>query len=111
MVLRGAETQLKTDCGNKHLIQTAAGRERGGEKGGNKERERWVCGGRGVYGLLNARLTTGGRSSVDPIKTKQNGGSVQPLCDLRANNAAVGRGGTEPLAGASSTFLTALTQL
>lgn len=43
-----------------------------------------------VYGLLNARLTTGGSSSVDPIKTKQNGGSVQLLCDLRSNNAAGG---------------------
>lgn len=43
-------------------------RERRGE--GEKE-------GGEVYGLLNARLTTGGSSSVNPIKTKQNGGSVQ----------------------------------
>lgn len=41
-----------------------------------------------VYWLLNARLTTGGSSSVKPIKSKQNGGSVQQLCDLTSNNAA-----------------------
>lgn len=46
---------------------------------------------RGVYGLLNTRVTTGGSSSVDPIKTKQNGGSVHSLCDLTSNNAT-----TEP---------------
>lgn len=54
-------------------------RERSGE--GEKE-------GGEVYGLLNARLATGGSSSVDPIKTKQNGESVQLLCDLTSNNAA-----------------------
>lgn len=44
-------------------------------------KERGVGGGR-VYGLLNARLTTGGSSSGDPVKNKQNVGSVQLLCDL-----------------------------
>ncbi|KAI9537520.1 hypothetical protein NQZ68_023765 [Dissostichus eleginoides] len=41
-----------------------------------------------VYGLLNARLTTGGSTSVKPIESKQNGGSVQLLSDMTANNAA-----------------------
>lgn len=44
-----------------------------------------------VYELLNARLTTGGSSTVDPIKCKQkkkNRGSVQLLCDFTSNNAA-----------------------
>lgn len=40
----------------------------------SEQDERW---GRNVYGLLNARLTTGGSSSVDPFKTQQV--SVQPL--------------------------------
>lgn len=53
-----------------------------------REQEGWE-----VYGLLNSRLATGGSSSVDPIKAKQNGDSVQRLCDVTSYNAAgAGRG-------------------
>lgn len=60
-------------------------RESERERSGEGEEE-----GGEVYVLLNARLTTGGSSSIDPIKTKQNGGSVQLLCDLKSKNAAGG---------------------
>lgn len=58
-------------------------RESDRERSGEGENE-----GGDVYELLNARLATGGSSSDDPIKTGQNGESVQLLADLTSNNAA-----------------------